>query len=68
MIIVALFAVQARGTALLARQTSTTELRWLVEKLEAMPVHRVSGTAVDATSYFDIPTNGVVEVGTQVGI
>ncbi len=26
------------------------------------------GYGVDATSYFDIPTNRVVEVGTQVGI
>ena len=48
-----LFAIMTTwrfGSLLLTRQTSETELRWLVDKLEAKPTHRVSGTAVFLTA------------------
>lgn len=48
--LIAIMTTWQKGTALLARQSSATELRWLVGKLESKPVHRVSGTAVFLTA------------------
>jgi len=39
-----------RGARLLASQAADVELKWLVDKLEAKPPHRVPGTAVFLTA------------------
>ena len=48
--LIALMTTWRTGAQLLAKQISPTDLRWLVRRLEAKPVHRVSGTAVFLTA------------------